>query len=117
MEPDGNGPGRGWAPAACTLPTAERPLRAARFDGLFGEAVLGIERAEPTRLRLDLRPAPEIAGRAAELVAAETGCCSFFTFTLTIAAGRLVLDVTVPAPHIDVLDGLARHAAAAAPAT
>ncbi len=103
-----------WVPDACTLPTAERPQRAAEFGGLFADAVRGIERVEPTRLRLDLQPGPQVAGRAAELLAAETGCCSFFTFTITITAGRLVLDITVPEPHTGLLDTLAGHAAAAA---
>jgi hypothetical protein len=100
-----------WAPQACTLPTAERPLRSAKFDDLFLDAVLGIERIEPARLRLDLRTSPQIAGRAAELATAETACCSFFTFTLTAAAGSLVLEITVPAAHLEVLDALAGRAA------
>jgi hypothetical protein len=104
-------PAATWAPEACTLPAAERPRRAAEFDGLFAGAVRGIERAEPTRLRLDLQPGPQTAARAAELAVAETGCCSFFTFTITVAAGRLLLDITVPAPHAGTLDLLAGHAA------
>lgn len=103
-----------WVPEACTLPAAERPQRAAEFDGLFAEAVRGIERVEPTRLRLDLQPGPQVAARAAELVTAETRCCSFFTCTITVAADRLVLDITVPARHAGLLDTLADHAAAAA---
>src|SRR5689334_23286308 len=84
-----------WAPDACTLPTAERPLRATDFDELFAGAVLGIDRPAPTRLRLDLRHDPAAAGRVAELAAAETGCCSFFTFTLTVTGSALTLDVAV----------------------
>ena len=103
-----------WVPEACTLPAAERPRRAAEFDGLFAAAVRGIERTGPTRLRLDLRPGPQTAARAAELAAAETGCCSFFTFTITVAADRLVLDITVPAAQAGTLNLLAGHAAAAA---
>ena len=101
-----------WAPQACTLPTSERPLRAAEFAGLFSKAVVGVERLEPTRLRLELRASPQMAGRAAELVTAETACCSFFTFTLTATAGHLVLDIAVPAAHVDVVDALADRAAA-----
>jgi hypothetical protein len=107
IDPDG-----AWAPQACTLPSAERPLRAAEFDGLFAEAVRSIERVGPAQLRLDLKPSPQVAGRAAELMAAETGCCAFFTFTLTATDGRLVLEVAVPAPYIGVLDALAGRAAA-----
>jgi hypothetical protein len=112
MEPRDLGDQKPWAPQACTLPTAERPLRAAEFDGLFGEAVTGVERVGPGRLRLALRASPQVAGRAAELVTAETACCSFFTFTLTATGGRLVLDVDVPAAYIDVLDALAARAVA-----
>jgi hypothetical protein len=108
------GAGASWAPDACTLPTAERPLRAADFDELFAGAVLSIDRPDPARLRLDLRHDPEIAGRAAGLAAAETGCCSFFTFTLTVTGSALTLDVGVPATHVAVLDALGDRVAAAA---
>jgi hypothetical protein len=113
MEETEKDPAGSWAPETCTLPAAERPRRAAEFNRLFAGAVRGIERVGPTRLRLDLRPGPQVAGRAAELAAAETGCCSFFTFVITVAAGRLILDITVPAPHAGLLDTLAGHAAAA----
>ena len=103
-----------WVPASCTLVPSEQPARVASFDELFAGAVRGIERPEPARLRLDLEPSPQAAGRAAELAAAETGCCSFFTFTLTAAVGSLTLDVTVPVRHAPVLDGLAGRAAAVA---
>jgi hypothetical protein len=107
-----------WVPSSCTLPTAEQPLRVAEFDALFAEAVQGLARPERTRLRLDLVFTPEHAARAAELTARENGCCSFFTFILTIADGSLALEVTVPAQHVAVLDALqARAGAAAVPAT
>ena len=98
--------GLAWVPEACTLPTAEQPLRIAAFDQLFADVVQGAERTAPTRLHLDLRPDPQVAGRAAELAAAETGCCSFFTFTLTLASGSLGLDIEVPEPYVRVLDAL-----------
>ena len=116
MELSDTDPAGTWAPEACTLPAADRPQRAADFDELFAGTVRGIERAEPTRLRLDLQPSPRAAARVAELAAAETGCCSFFTFTLTVAAASLILDITVPALHTGTLDLLAGHAAAAATA-
>ncbi|MFI9595435.1 hypothetical protein [Nonomuraea sp. NPDC052265] len=103
----------GWAPSACTLPTAEQPLRVAEFDALFAEAVQGVARPEHTRLRLELVFGPDNAARAAELAARENGCCSFFTFTLAIADGSLALEVTVPAEHVDVLDALEGRAGAA----
>ena len=98
---------------ACTLSTTEQPLRIAAFDQLFSGAVRGAERTAPTRLHLDLRPDPRVAGRAAELAAAETSCCSFFTFTITVTGGSLGLDIEVPDSYVSVLDTLAERASAA----
>jgi hypothetical protein len=99
--------GGSWAPADCTLPTADRPLRAAEFAGLFRDAVTGTERLATGRLRLTLRRDRHIAARAAELAAAETECCSFFTFTLAVASDSLLLDITVPPERAAILDALA----------
>jgi len=101
-----------WAPQDCTLPTASRPLRAAEFTDLFRDAVTGAERLDAGRLRLTLRRDRQVAAQAAELAAAETECCSFFTFTLTVAADSLQLDVEVPAARAAILDALATQARA-----
>ncbi|XRQ15070.1 hypothetical protein ACN3XK_30565 [Actinomadura welshii] len=103
-----------WAPQACTLPTAQRPLRAAEFDALLAESATGVERIDARRTRIRLRPGPAAAERAAGLAARESACCSFFTFTLTAAGGDLTLEVTVPARHTGVLDALTGRAADAA---
>lgn len=105
-------PSDAWAPRACTLPTTERPLRVAEFDDLFARSVRGIDRLEPGRLRLDLEPTPQVAAQTAELVMRETGCCSFFTFAITAADGRLRVEVSVTAAHLEVLDALAVRASA-----
>lgn len=89
----------------------------AGFARLFGDAVTGVERAEPTRLLLRLWPDPGIAARAARLAAAETACCTFFTFTLRFGGGSLTLDVTVPAAYTATLDAMAATAASAAKAS
>jgi hypothetical protein len=99
-----------WAPQACTLPTSEQPLRVAEFDQFFTDAVRSVDRAAPTRLVLDLEPTAEVASQAAGLAARETGCCSFFTFTLTASGGALGLEVSVPAGYVNVLDALAHRA-------
>jgi hypothetical protein len=93
-----------WVPSSCTLPTAEQPLRVAAFDELFATAVT--ERVESGRLSVRLEASPEVAAAAARLAVEETGCCSFFTFALTAAGGRLTLDITVGPAHTDVLDAL-----------
>jgi hypothetical protein len=100
----------GWTPEACTLPTAERPLRVAEFDALFADAVTRVETTGPGRIRMGLRADPAVAGRAAELAARETGCCSFFTFTLTATGGDLAMEISVPDTYTDVLEALAARA-------
>ncbi|MEO3927013.1 hypothetical protein ABGB07_24560 [Micromonosporaceae bacterium B7E4] len=101
----GFSPGR--VPAACTLPTAEQPVRLAEFDRILGTAVRSVHRVDPTRLRLELTPTPQVASRVADLMVRESGCCSFFTFRLGMAGGRLCWDVGVPAGQVEVLDALA----------
>lgn len=102
------------APDACTLPTAEQPLRVAEFDDLFTTAVTWVDRPDATRLLLGLPSDPAVAARAADLAMRESDCCSFFTFALTINGARLQLEITVPDARTDVLDGLAARATAGA---
>jgi thioredoxin len=102
-----------WVPGdACTLPSADRPLRMAEFDDLFATAVRAVDRIDPTRLRLRLDPRPEVAARTADLAVRETDCCGFFTFTLTATDEQLALEVTVPNDRSAVLDGLVARATA-----
>ncbi|MFI6604458.1 hypothetical protein ACIBHX_50225 [Nonomuraea sp. NPDC050536] len=104
-----------WAPAECTLPTEERPLRVAEFDELFATALRGLERVAPTHLRLTLDGGSQVEETARDLAARETSCCSFFAFSLTPSDTRLVVDVEVPSAHARVLDGLQARAVEAAP--
>jgi hypothetical protein len=97
---------------SCTLSSTDRLARAAEFSQLFAATVRHLERPEPTQLRLELEPGPGAASRTAALMATETECCSFFTFTLTAAAGSLILEVAVPETHTAALDALADRAAA-----
>ncbi|MCM0674824.1 hypothetical protein NCC78_08990 [Micromonospora phytophila] len=104
-------PGQGWVPDACTLPTAQRPLRLAEFDALFTAAGRRVDRVDATRLRLTLAGPAELEATVRDLTARESRCCSFFTFTVTTdRPGHVVVDVAVPATHADVLDGLAHRA-------
>ncbi|WP_221321487.1 hypothetical protein [Actinoplanes sp. L3-i22] len=99
-----------WVPEACTLPTAERPLRLAEFDDLFTTALRDQRRMSATALRWDLDPAAEALAR--DLTRRESGCCSFFTFTFHPGDGVLRLDIEVPAAQVAVLDALGARAAA-----
>jgi hypothetical protein len=104
-----------WAPDACTLPTADRPLRTAEFGQLFGGSVLGVERVNDRCARLELRPDPAVAALAADLAVRETQCCSFFQFAVIATGGRLTLEVTVPAAQTEVLAALTERARNTAP--
>ena len=103
-----------WIPDACTLPTAERPLRLAEFDQLFTEAVRGADRMSAQYLRLRLDGAAQVEEMARDLTARESSCCSFFAFAVSRSGpDSLILDVRVPPGHVDVLDALAAKAASA----
>ena len=101
-------------PEACTLPTAERPLRLAEFDELFATAVRRVGSVSATHARLHLTGPVGLAARVRDLAARESECCSFFTFTTTAQSATdgeaVVLDIEVPAAHTDVLASLAQPA-------
>ena len=99
-----------WVPAACTLPTVDQPLRRAEFDDLFANDVLTVDQTLPAEVRFELRADPDVAGRAASLAARETGCCSFFTFDLTISDGSVTLTVSTDESHTEVLTALEQRA-------
>ena len=100
-----------WVPRECTLPSPERPLRVAEFDQLFASALQSVQRSGADTARLVFDAAAEPATRV--LTARESDCCSFFTFTITSAGDRVLLDVTVPPAQVDVLDALFARARAA----
>jgi hypothetical protein len=110
-------------PDACTLPTAEQPLRLAEFGALFATAVRDVETITETHTRLRLSGPPGLAASVRDLTARETECCSFFRFTVTEEGERttegepteegertegdaVVLDVEVPEAYAVVLRGL-----------
>ncbi|MGK5519273.1 hypothetical protein ACSNN9_07930 [Micromonospora sp. URMC 107] len=103
-----------WVPEVCTLPTVDRPLRLAEFDGLLATALRAQQRLSPTALRWRLDPAAE--AKARNLTGRESTCCSFFSFTFSANGGALQLEVEVPVAHVDVLDALTARAVATAAA-
>jgi len=103
-------------PDACTLPTAERPLRLAEFDDLFATAMRRVDPVSVTHARLHLTGPVGLAARVRDLAARESECCSFFTFTTTPKPATdgeaVVLDIEVPTAQADVLAFLAQRASA-----
>ena len=103
---------RGQAPAACTLPTEQVPLRMSEFEDLLA-VVRAAQRPAPTRLLLTLEPAAERAEAVRDLAARESACCSFFRFEVREEDDGVALEVSVPAAQVGVLDAMADRAARA----
>jgi hypothetical protein len=105
----------GCAPVeACTLPTAERPVRLAEIDSLFATTFRAVEREGDTHARLLLVGDASLPGRVQAFADAESACCSFFTFEVSTADSGLVsFDIDVPLAYAAVLDGLVARAEAA----
>jgi hypothetical protein len=98
-------------PHACTLPTAERPLRVAEFDALFAAGLRSVRRINDRTAELFFDGSPSTAAWVADLTRRESECCSFFTFTMDSGeGGMLTLRVTVPLTQTAVLDGLVDRA-------
>lgn len=71
-----------------------------------------MNQSSPLQIRLELRPDAEVAARAASLAAKETGCCSFFTFGITITDGTVTMTVSTWQEHRTVLTALRARAQA-----
>ncbi len=99
-----------WVPTSCTLPTTEQPLRVAEFDSLFAERLAVSSRPDPLRLEMVLTGGPGVEDRVRDLVARESDCCSFFTFTVTPGPEQVRLGIEVDGAHKAVLDALHERA-------
>ena len=97
-------------PDACTLPTAERPLRLAEFDALFTTAVRAVDTLEPTHAQVRLTGPAGLGATVRDLADREARCCSFFEFTVvdgpTTDGEEVTLDIRVPERYADVLASL-----------
>jgi hypothetical protein len=88
--------------AGCTLEPSAMPARADAFERLFARALLRRE-ASPGQLVWTLRWSDEIEAEARALAAAESLCCSFFTFELSRQDQHLRWSVAVPPGREDTL--------------
>jgi hypothetical protein len=87
-------------PVACTLTAAGLAAQARRWERLIARALTA--RAETADgLRLGFRSEAEDELRA--LVAVETQCCAWATWTIGRTAGEIVLDVHATAEGVTAL--------------
>ena len=101
-------------PIVCTLQPNDYAGRLADFRQTVFSRLTGMERPEPTRLRLLLAAGTD-AGTVRELLVREQACCAFLGFTITGDGDRLVADLQVPTEAAPVLDAMAGLAELAAP--
>lgn len=97
-------PGRSdTTPTSCTLEPGRVEDRLVEWQAVVAKAIDRHAIDGGTRLRFDHEV--DVPGLAA-LVSAEQDCCRFFTFTLTVSADTVTLDVTCPVDAQPVLDAL-----------
>ncbi|MBT2517178.1 hypothetical protein J7E29_07010 [Streptomyces sp. ISL-90] len=101
-------------PDACTLPTAERPIRLVEFDELLTDSVRSAERDSATHLTMRLQRDEDLEAVTRDFAAREAECCSFFDFTITADGNDIVLRIGVPPQHASILDSLQARSAAIA---
>ena len=80
------------APVACSLTPAGLAAQASRWTRLADRAMT--ERTKTAHgLRMGFRPEPGAEQELRELVAVETECCPWATWTVETSAGQVVLDI------------------------
>lgn len=95
---------------ACTMPTAERPLRLAEFDDLFTCNLTRLTTRQDG-VHMELRGDPGLYDRVKDLATREATCCSFFMFIVEGTEAHVDLSISVPPTRRDILDALAARAA------
>ena len=93
---------------ACTLDDADRPERVRTWRRV-AQAATARTRQPHGGWRLELGPSHEPVVALADLaalIAAEQQCCTFFTFTLTVDANGVALDVRTPPDAQQLADAL-----------
>jgi len=96
-------------PVACTLTPADLAAQGERWHRLMARAMT--ERAEaPDGLRICFRP--EAEEELCAMVAVETECCPWATWTVERDAGTIVLDVRSTAVGVATLAGMFAPASA-----
>jgi hypothetical protein len=106
-----SGQAGGTVPVACTLTSAGLAAQTGRWEGLAGAMTECTQTSDG--LRMSFRPEPGVEEELRRLVAVETECCSWATWTVKTNAGATVLDVRSAGPGIGALHGMFRLVQAA----
>ena len=92
-------------PVACSLTTDGLAEQAGRWARLAARALIA-QAKTADGLRLDFRPEPGIEEELGALVAVETRCCPWATWTVEASAAQLALDVRATGDGIAALHGM-----------
>jgi len=95
----------GNAPVACSLSPADLAAQAGRWAGLAARAMTGRARTAHG-LRIWFRPEPGAEEELRALVATETECCPWATWTVQPSAAQIMLDVRSSGDGITALHGM-----------
>ena len=82
----------GTVPIACTLTPAGLAAQAGRWERLAARAMTECARTAHG-IRIWFRPEPGAEEELRALVAVETGCCPWATWTVQPSGGQIMLDV------------------------
>jgi hypothetical protein len=100
-----SGQAGGTVPVACTLTSAGLAAQAGRWERLMARAMTECTQTSDG-LRMSFRPEPGVEEELRRLVAVETKCCPWATWTVETNAGATVLDVRSADPGIAALHGM-----------
>ena len=92
-------------PVACSLSTAGLAEQAGRWARLAARAMTGHAKTGDG-LRLGFRPEPGVEEELRALVAVETQCCPWATWTVQASATQVVLDVRAADDGVTALHGM-----------
>ena len=92
-------------PVACSLSTKGLAEQAGRWARLAARAMNG-RATTADGLRLGFRPEPGIEEELRALVAVETRCCTWATWTVQASATQLVLNVRAAGDGVTALHGM-----------
>jgi hypothetical protein len=90
-------------PIACTLTSDATNDRVAFIDKLAEDGLIARESTH-AGVRVRLRDTEDVARRTRDLIAAESSCCPFLTFSLEHVDGELVLEISGPEEAAPVVD-------------
>lgn len=89
---------------ACTLDAGDLPARLADWRRLLDSARSRTQVATAA-IRVDFEPDVDLA-EITRLVAAEQACCAFFSFTVTIDAAGVSVEVSAPDEAAEIVTDL-----------